>query len=103
MDLEKRQNELEELYNDLDQRKLVGIILELTIENIDLKKQLSIHGVVQPNLTYKHPIEGVNEFTQTETELEDMPDCPNCGSDAVGFDGINGFYECFQCDDNWIA
>lgn len=47
MDLEKRQNELEELYNDLDQRKLVGIILELTIENIDLKKQLSIHGVVK--------------------------------------------------------
>ena len=45
MDLEKRQSELEELYNDLDQRKLVGIILELTIENIDLKKQLSIHGV----------------------------------------------------------
>ena len=47
MDLKKRQNELEELYNDLDQRKLVGIILELTIENIDLKKQLSIHGVVK--------------------------------------------------------
>lgn len=46
MDLEKRQSELEKLYNDLDQRKLVGIILELTIENIDLKKQLSIHGVV---------------------------------------------------------
>lgn len=45
MDLEKRQNELEEFYNDLDQRKLVGIILELTIENIDLKKQLSIHSV----------------------------------------------------------
>lgn len=47
MDLEKRKTELEELYNDLDQRKLVGIILELTIENIDLKKQLSIHGVVK--------------------------------------------------------
>lgn len=45
MDLKKRQTELEELYNDLDQRKLVGIILELTLENIDLKKQLSIHGV----------------------------------------------------------
>ena len=47
MDLEKRQSELERLYNDLDQRKLVGIILELTIENIDLKKQLSINGVMQ--------------------------------------------------------
>ena len=77
------------------------IIYQLVLD--EYKKQLSIHGVVQPNLTYKHPIEGVNEFTQTETELEDMPDCPNCGSDAVGFDGINGFYECFQCDDNWIA
>ena len=42
MDLEKRQTELEELYNDLDQRKLVGIILELTIENIELKKQLKL-------------------------------------------------------------
>ena len=47
MDIEKRQSKLEKLYNDLDQRKLVGIILELTIENIDLKKQLSIHGVVK--------------------------------------------------------
>ena len=47
MTTEKRQTELEELYKDLDQRKLVGIILELTIENIDLKKQLSIHGVVK--------------------------------------------------------
>jgi hypothetical protein len=46
MDLEKRQKELEDLYNDLDQRKLVGIILELTIENIDLKKQLRLGGVV---------------------------------------------------------
>lgn len=58
MDLEKRQTELEELYNDLDQRKLVGIILELTIENIYLKKQLSIHGVVKSlNLEVKPTFE----------------------------------------------
>lgn len=55
MDLEKIQSELEELYNDLDQRKLLGIILELTIENIDLKKQLSIHGVVKSLKEKKKP------------------------------------------------
>ena len=42
-----RIKELEELYSDLDQRKLAGIILELTIENIDLKKQLQSYNVRQ--------------------------------------------------------
>ena len=34
----------------------------------------------------------------------DLEDCPNCGSDAVGYDGSGNvpFLECFQCDHNWI-
>ena len=39
-----------------------------------------------------------------EEEDFDLQDCPNCNSEAVGYDG-NGsvpFLECFQCDHNWI-
>ena len=71
MDLEKRQTELEELYNDLDQRKLVGIILELTIENIDLKKQLSIHSVVQPETLDNYESGCVEHKQQIQAELNE--------------------------------
>jgi hypothetical protein len=34
----------------------------------------------------------------------DLQDCPNCNSEAVGYDGTGSvpFLECFQCDHNWI-
>ena len=34
-----------------------------------LIKQLPIHGVVRPNLTDKHPIEGINQTMQTENKV----------------------------------
>jgi hypothetical protein len=39
-----------------------------------------------------------------EDEECDLEDCPNCNSDAVGYDGTGSvpFLECFQCDHNWI-
>jgi len=44
-------------------------------------------------------------YTVDETEEDfDLEDCPNCGSEAVGYDGTGSvpFLECFQCDHNWI-
>jgi hypothetical protein len=42
-------------------------------------------------------------FSDEELAEEyDLQDCPNCGSDAVGYDGTVPFLECFQCDHNWI-
>lgn len=44
-------------------------------------------------------------FSDEEIEEDyDLQDCPNCGSDAVGYDGTGSvpFLECFQCDHNWI-
>ena len=41
---------------------------------------------------------------EIEEEDYDLEDCPNCGSDAVGYDGTGSvpFLECFQCDHNWV-
>lgn len=69
MNTEKRQLELEELYKDLDQIKLVGIILELTIENIELKKQLSIHDVSGSLLEVKTPIANWNGLKDCSLRL----------------------------------
>lgn len=55
MSLEKRHSQIEELYKDLDQRKLVGIILELTIENINLKQKLSKQSIVNSLIEKKVP------------------------------------------------
>lgn len=44
-------------------------------------------------------------FSEEEIEEDyDLENCPNCGSDAVGYDGTGTvpFLECFQCDHNWI-
>lgn len=41
--------------------------------------------------------------SNNDDEDFDLEDCPNCGSDAVGYDGEDGFFECFQCDHNWIG
>ncbi len=44
-------------------------------------------------------------FLNNEIEEDyDLQDCPNCGSNAVGYDGTGTvpFLECFQCDHNWI-
>lgn len=43
-------------------------------------------------------------FDEEIEEDYDLQDCPNCGSDAVGYDGTDSipFLECFQCDHNWI-
>ena len=46
-----------------------------------------------------------NVFSDDETEEDfDLEDCPNCGSEAIGYDGTGSvsFLECFQCDHNWI-
>ena len=46
-----------------------------------------------------------NVFSDDETEeYFDLEDCPNCSSEAVGYDGTGSvpFLECFQCDHNWI-
>jgi hypothetical protein len=34
----------------------------------------------------------------------ELPKCPSCGSDAVGYDGFGSeaCFECFQCDHNWV-
>ena len=39
-----------------------------------------------------------------DDEAHDLEDCPNCRSEAVGYDGTGSvpFLECFQCDHNWI-
>ena len=46
------------------------------------------------------------EEGRKEVEYEDeLPsECPNCGSDAVGYDGTDKtpIYECFQCDHAWM-
>ena len=41
--------------------------------------------------------------SNTLEEIESVENCPNCGSDAVGYDGSDGFFECFQCDNEWMA
>jgi len=54
----------------------IGLIAEHLRTNIDKSKSivenLLIYSVVRSNLTDKHPIEGVNGFMQTDTELEDL-------------------------------
>ena len=37
----------------------------------------------------------------TTEEIESVEECPNCKSEAVGYDDLDGFFECFQCDHNW--
>jgi hypothetical protein len=45
-----------------------------------------------------------NVISNDESDEDfDLEDCPNCGSGAVGYDGTDGFFECFQCDHNWIG
>lgn len=55
---------------------------------------LILSGVVRPNLTDKHPIEGVNEFMLTDQEIEDTQFY------CVGVEAGNSICEsqCIRCD-----
>jgi hypothetical protein len=54
----------------------IGLVAEHLRTNIDKSKSivenLLIYSVVRPNLTDKHPIEGVNETMKTNNSLDDM-------------------------------
>ena len=63
-------------------------------QNNELNTDKALHiGVFMPR------------FSDEEIEEDyDLQNCPNCGSDAVDYDGTGSvpFLECFQCDHNWI-
>jgi hypothetical protein len=49
-----------------------------------LKELLVLYNVVRPNLTDKHPIEGVNQTVQTETDhKEKQLFCDTCKSEVT--------------------
>lgn len=61
----------------------IGLVAEHLRTNIDKSKSivenLLIYSVVRPNLTDKHPIEGVNGTMQTETDhKEKQLFCRDC-------------------------
>lgn len=59
---------------------------------------LNEHGL-EKNLN----LHSVSESSSLEYEEELPSECPNCGSDTVGYDGTGKtpIYECFQCDHTW--
>ena len=83
----------------------IGLVVENLRTNIDTSKSivenLLIQRVVRPNLTDKHPIEGVNEFLLTDQDIEDTQfycagvEAGNriCESQCIGCDGFQRSYE----------
>jgi hypothetical protein len=62
------------------------------------KEQCAINGVVRPNLTDKHPVEGVNEPMQINTNISEGQlnnnKCVVCGDKTYG----EPFPVCNTCD-----
>lgn len=73
-----------------------------------LNKALRIHNVVEQlptDIEIGEMVSDLAKIADGETEKDfDSIECPNCGSDAIGYDGTGSvtFLECFQCDHNWI-
>lgn len=76
--------------HELTVKQLLQILQKIEHE------QCAINGVVRPNLTHKHPVEGVNETMQTDNDIEEVQLVCNHPSRQRDY-YRSGAFKCWKC------